>query len=108
MTEAIVNTLQEPIVILDANLEVVVGNRAFYDKFAVDYNQIHGKKFAALGSGEWNIPALVTLLAQVIPEKTKIEGYEVMHTFENLGWRVMILNARSLKQKINGKIYSFP
>jgi len=97
LTEAIVGTLSEPIVILDKDLRVVVGSRAFYDKFGVDYDKIRGKKFSELGSGEWNIPALTSLLAQVIPEKTKVEGYEVVHTFEKLGLRVMILNARSIK-----------
>ncbi|MCR4325560.1 MAG: PAS domain-containing protein, partial [Patescibacteria group bacterium] len=97
LTEAIVDTLSEPIVILDENLCVVVGNRAFYDKFAVNYHKIYGKKFSELGGGEWNIPALTTLLAQIIPEKTKVEGYEVIHTFERLGLRVMILNARPVK-----------
>lgn len=96
LTDAIVGTLREPIVILDSNLRVVVGSRAFYDTFEVDYGKIHGKKFAELGTGEWNIPALTTLLAQVIPDKTKVEGYEVIHTFERLGLRVMILNARSI------------
>lgn len=97
LMEAIVDTLREPIIILDKNLCVVVGSRAFYDKFEVDYDKIHGKKFSELGNGEWNIPALTSLLAQVLPEKTKIEGYEVIHTFERLGLRVMILNARSIK-----------
>jgi len=96
LTNAIVDTLREPIVILDSDLRVVVGNQAFYDTFEVDYGKIHGKKFAELGNGEWNIPALVTLLKQVIPEKTNVEAYEVIHTFERLGLRVMILNARSI------------
>lgn len=94
---AIVDTLREPIVILDSSLCVVVGNRAFYSTFGVDYSKIHGKKFSELGNGEWNIPALLTLLAQIIPQKTRVEGYEVIHTFEKLGLRVMILNARSIK-----------
>ena len=97
LTLAIIDTLREPIVILDKKLRVVVGSRAFYDRFGVDYNKIHGKEFSKLGSGEWDIPALISLLAQVIPEKTKVEGYEVVHTFERLGLRVMILNARSIK-----------
>lgn len=96
LTEAIVDTLREPIVILDKDLRVVVGNRAFYGTFDVDYGSVHGKEFSTLGTGEWNIPALISLLAQIIPQKTKIEGYEVMHTFERLGLRVMILNARSI------------
>ncbi len=94
---AIVETLREPIVILDKHLRVVVGNRAFYDKFGVDYGKIHGKEFSKLGGGEWNIPAFISLLTQVIPEKTKVEGYEVVHTFERLGLRVMVLNARSIR-----------
>lgn len=97
LTEAIVDTLREPIVILDKNLRVVVGSRAFYDKFDVDYRKIHGKEFSKLGNGEWNIPALISLLTQVIPGNTKVEGYEVVRTFERLGLRVMILNARSIK-----------
>jgi chemotaxis protein methyltransferase CheR len=97
LSEVIIDTLREPIVILDKNLRVVVGSRAFYDKFGVDYKKIQGKEFSKLGSGEWNIPALISLLRQVIPEKTKVEGYEVVHTFERLGLRVMILNARSIK-----------
>ncbi len=101
LTKAIVGTLKEPIVILDSNLCVVVGNRAFYDKFAVDYQKIQGKKFSKLGGGEWDIPALTSLLKQVIPEKTKVEGYEVVHTFDRLGLRVMVIDARSIK--INSK-----
>jgi PAS domain S-box-containing protein len=97
LTEAIVDTLREPIIILDENLRVVIGSRAYYDKFGVDHSKIHGKEFSKLGNGEWDIPALTALLAQVIPEKTSVEGYEVVHTFERLGLRVMILNARSIK-----------
>ena len=97
LTPAIIDTLREPIVILDKNLRVVVGSRAFYSKFGVDYRKIQGKEFSKLGNGEWDIPALISLLAHVIPEKTKVEGYEVVHTFERLGLRVMILNARSIK-----------
>lgn len=97
LTNAIVEALREPIVILDKSLRVVAGNRAFYEKFGVDYRKINGKKFEKLGTGEWNVPALVSLLTQVIPEKTKIEGYEVIHTFKKLGLRVMVLNARSIK-----------
>ena len=105
LTSAIVNTLREPIVILDANLCVVVGNHAFYDKFKVDYRKIRGKKFSKLGNGEWNIPALTSLLTQVIPEKTMIEGYEVIHIFERLGLRVMILNARTIEMHKNQDIF---
>lgn len=105
LTDAIVDTLREPIVILDSNMHVVVGNNAFYEKFEVDYEAIRRKKFSELGNGEWNIPALTSLLSQVISEKTKVEGYEVIHTFERIGKRVMILNARSLLNSENKDIF---
>lgn len=97
LSKAIVETLSEPIVILDRNLCVVAGNGAFYKKFNVDYAKIHGKRFDALGSGEWNIPALTSLLEQVLPTKTKINGYEVVHTFEEIGLRVMLMDAHPIE-----------
>lgn len=97
LTEAIVGTLREPIIILDKDLRVIVASRAFYDTFNVKYEQVHGKIFFELGNGEWNIPALHTLLEQVIPEKTTVEGYEVDHNFERLGSRIMIISAREIK-----------
>jgi len=105
LADAIVDTLRESIVILDNDMRVVVGNSTFYDKFDVKHKEIQGKKFSQLGSGEWNIPALTSLLAQIIPEKTKVEGYEVVHTFEKIGMRVMVLNARSIESSANGRIY---
>lgn len=96
MLEAILGALREPVVILDADLRVIVANRAFYDTFDVKYEQVQGKSFSSLGSGEWNTPALRSLLEQIIPEKTAIEGYEVEHLFKKLGRRTMIINAHAI------------
>src|SRR3989344_9499819 len=97
LTEAIVGTVREPIIILDESCRVIVASRAFYDIFNVEYEQVHGKIFFELGNGEWNIPALRVLLEQIIPAKTAVEGYEVNHNFERLGSRIMIINARAIK-----------
>jgi len=97
LTEAIIGTLREPLIILDEKLHVIVASRAFYDIFKVEYEEVEGKMFYELGNGEWNIPALRTLLEQVIPEKAIVEGYEVEHDFERLGMRTMIINAREIK-----------
>ncbi len=97
LTAAIIGTLREPIIILDEDLRVVVASRAFYNTFKVEYEDISGTKFYDLGNGEWNIPSLRTLLEQIIPEKTVVEGYEVEHTFERLGSRTMLINARQIQ-----------
>ena len=97
LTQAIIGTLREPIIILDEDLRVIVASRAFYDTFEVQYKEVKGKKMYELGNGEWDIPALRVFLEKIIPEKTAVEGYEVEHDFERLGARIMIINARQIR-----------
>lgn len=96
LASAIIGTLREPILILSDDLRVVAANRAFYNTFKVEYENVRGVMIYELGNGEWNIPALRILLEQIIPEKTVVEGYEVEHNFERLGRRLMIINARGI------------
>ncbi len=96
LTQAIIATLREPIIILDERLCVIAANRAFYDVFNVEYEEVQGKIFFELGNGEWDIPALRVLLEQIIPEKKTVKEYEVEHRFERLGQRTMVINARQI------------
>lgn len=96
LTEAIIGTLHVPIVVLDENLRVIAASRAFYDTFQVEFQGIDGKLFYELGNGEWDIPQLRTLLEEIIPHKSVVEGYEVEHNFLRLGTRVMVINAREV------------
>jgi chemotaxis protein methyltransferase CheR len=47
-----------------------------------------------LGDGEWNIPALRTVLEDIIPKQRTVEANEVEYEFPIIGRRVMLLNAR--------------
>ncbi len=89
-------------VVLNGDLRVIMASRAFYDRFQTDYKDAHDKLFYELGDGQWNIPALRTLLEQVIPQKKNVEDYEIRHTFKDLGERVMIINAREINYE-NGQ-----
>jgi chemotaxis protein methyltransferase CheR len=91
------NTLREPTLILDESICVVFGNHIFCTVFDVTHEAILGKSFYELGGGEWDIPALRLFLAQIIPGETVLEGYEVKYSFEKLGPRIMILNARTMR-----------
>jgi two-component sensor histidine kinase len=97
LSDAIIGTIREPMVVLDGDLRVIVASAAFYNKFNTDYRDSHDKLFYELGNGQWDIPALRTLLEQILPEKKTIEGYEVVHDFEGLGKRNMVINAREIK-----------
>ena len=55
-----------------------------------------GRKLYLLGDGQWNIPALRTVLEDIIPKHRTVEAYEVEHEFPTIGRRVMLLNARQV------------
>ncbi|MDP9375331.1 MAG: PAS domain-containing protein, partial [Chloroflexota bacterium] len=97
--EAVVDTVREPLLVLDARLRVQTANRAFYHAFRVAPAETEGRPLYDLGGGGWAIPALRDLLEEIVPRDTAVEGYEVEHDFPRLGRRVMLLNARKLDRE---------
>ena len=97
--EAIVDTVREPLLVLDDGLRVVSANRAFYSGFHVAEKDTVGRLLYELGNHEWDIPQLRTLLAEVLPQKHVLTDFEVAHDFRTLGRRVMLLNARALVRR---------
>jgi two-component sensor histidine kinase len=96
LEEAIVDTVREPLIVLDDVLCVMVASRSFYRAFAVTPHETEGRPLYELGNGQWDIPALRELLTGVIPEHKTIEEFEVDHDFPTIGRRTMLLNARKV------------
>ena len=96
LAHAIVDTVREPIVVLDQELRVIVASRSFYQTFKVIPEATEGRLLYELGNGEWDIPKLRLLLEQIIPEHGTMEDFEVEHEFPALGHRTMCLNARQV------------
>jgi two-component sensor histidine kinase len=96
LAQGIVDTVREPVLVLDKDLRVVTASRSFYSGFKVNPSDTQGKLLYALGDGQWDIPKLRVLLENIIPEKGVMEGYEVEHEFPGLGRRTMCLNARQV------------
>ena len=94
--EGIVDTVREPVLVLDQDLRVIAANRSFYSAFRVSPEDTQGRLLYALGDGQWAIPKLRALLEKILPEKGMMEGYEVEHEFPGLGLRTMCLNARQV------------
>ncbi len=102
--KSIVDTVREPLVVLDDELKVISANNSFYDKFKVDEEETEGKLLYKLGNNQWDIPKLRELLEKILPRDQKFENFEVEHVFPGLGHRKMLLNGRKLQEKrINGK-----
>lgn len=96
LAELIVDTIREGLLVLDFDLRVKAANESFYLTFDVSQENTIGTLIYELGNGQWNIPALRTLLEEVLPNNKAFRNYEVSHDFEQIGRRVMVLNARQL------------
>src|SRR5215216_1513174 len=93
----IVDTVREPLLILDTTLRVRSANRAFYQTFQVSPEETVDRLIYELGNGQWDIPDLRTLLEDIIPASSVFNDFELEHTFPNIGRRVMLLNGRKLR-----------
>ncbi len=100
----IVDTVREPLLILDATLRVRSANRAFYQTFHVTPAETEGRLIYELGNGQWDIPDLRTLLEDIVPKSSVFDDFELEHTFPAIGRRVMLLNARKLQAGHHGEL----
>lgn len=96
LAQAIFDTVREPLLVLDKDLRVVAASRSFYLTFRVNRQETQGRLLYALGNGQWDIPALRTLLEKIAPEHGVMDDYVVEHEFPEIGQRVMLLNARKV------------
>lgn len=60
--EGIVDTVREPLLVLDEHRKVRSANRSFYRKFQVTREEVEGKAFDQLGDPRWVPPVLLTAL----------------------------------------------
>ena len=94
----VVDTVREPLLILDSSLRVHSANRAFYQTFHVSSEETENQLIYHLGNGQWDIPDLRTLLEDIVPTSSVFNDFELEHDFPVIGRRVMLLNARKLRQ----------
>ena len=94
--QSIVDTVREPVLVLDKDLRVIAASRSFYSAFKVSPEDTEGRLLYALSDGQWDIPKLRLLLEKIIPERGVMEGYEVEHEFPGIGSRTICLNARQV------------
>mgnify|MGYP000243180397 CR=1 FL=1 len=96
--EAFVETMREPILILDRDLRVRMANESFLRTFRAARADTEGHPLFDLGNGQWEIPELRQLLKDLIGSSAVFRDFEVAHDFPAIGRRTMVLNARLLNQ----------
>src|SRR6202165_3048889 len=100
----IVDTVREPLLMLDSTLRVRSANRAFYQTFQVSLEETEDRLIYQLGNGQWDIPALRTRLEDIVPKSAVFNDFELEHDFPAIGRRVMLLNARKLQAGHHGEL----
>ncbi len=95
--ESIINTVREPLIVLDAKIRVISANRSFYETFKVNPLETEGKVLYELGDRQWDIPKLRQLLGNILPDSSVFEDYEITHFFPEIGKKTMLLNARQIR-----------
>lgn len=99
MAENIVDTVREPLVILNEDLTVHSVNQSFYRFFQTNPEDTIGRPLYEIEHGYLNIPALQTLIERILPEKNPFEDFEITHDFPRIGQKTLLLNARRLDKQ---------
>src|SRR5579859_458770 len=102
-SEAIIDAVPVPLLVLGFDLRVIYANPAFCAHFRVSREETERKFLHRLGNEQWNIPKLRALLEEVAADDTPVKDFEVAHDFPVLGARTMILNARTIEDAHGGK-----
>jgi signal transduction histidine kinase len=94
----ILDTVREPLLVLDPEFRVQRANRAFAQTFDVELDETIGRVLFTLGDGQWDIPPLHELLRDRLTLHPDLQDVEVDHVFPHIGRKVMLLNARVVQQ----------
>jgi two-component system CheB/CheR fusion protein len=94
--ENIVETVREPLVVLNSDLKILTANHSFFDTFNVTSEDTIGNFLYDLGNRQWDIPKLRLLVEEILPKDTVINNYEVEHDFPGIGHKTVLLNARQI------------
>jgi PAS domain S-box-containing protein len=97
--ENIVETVREPLLVLNPDMKILTANHSFCDTFKVTPEETVGNFIFDLGNRQWDIPGLRVLLEEILPNETIFNDYEVEHNFPGIGFKTILLNARQIFRK---------
>jgi two-component system CheB/CheR fusion protein len=95
--EAFVKTVRDSVLVLDSKLKVEKATSFFYEKFQLTPGETEGSSIYQIGDGQWNIPAMRTLLEEILPQNSEVKDFEIDHEFHRTGRKRIFLNVRRLE-----------
>lgn len=96
LAQCIVDTIRDPLVVLEHDLTIVTASKAFLTIFGITEEQTRGRHVFELGQRQWDVPGLRDMMERVLTDNQPIERFEIEDDFPGLGRRVFNLNARKI------------
>ena len=96
LAQAIVDTVRDPLLVLDRDFRVTAASRFFLNVFEVLPEDVIGRSVYEILHGCFKIARLVSLLNKILPEHAATEDFEIDAVFTHLGRRALIVNAREV------------
>jgi two-component sensor histidine kinase len=103
LAQIIVETVREPLLVLDHDLKILVASASFHKVFQIGSKDTPGQLLFALDEGGWDIPTLHTLLERSLVDQTVVEGFLVEQEFPRIGRRIFLLHARKVLDTKEGQ-----
>jgi len=95
-SQAIVETVPGPLVVLDADMRVIIANGAFYTTLKLHRQGTEGTILYELAGGQWNVPALREKLELALAENRSFADLELAADFPRVGKKILLLQGRRL------------
>ncbi|OXA75916.1 Methylase of chemotaxis methyl-accepting proteins [Flavobacterium aquidurense] len=96
-SESIVNTIREPLLIIDRDFFIKSANPAFYTYFETTEKETEGHSFFEIGDCQWDIPEFKELLFKMFSEKKSVLDFKVDTLCNGTGKKIMIVNAHQIQ-----------
>jgi len=96
---AIVRTIREPLVVLDADCRIGLANEAYYRLFDETPDAITGRLLWETGHGVWNDAGLRRELEGACEGRLNLENFEIKRTVSGAGERTLVLNAQAVRRE---------
>jgi len=102
--ESIIETLHEPLIILDKKWRIKKANQAFYKDFKLKEVDCIGKVIFDLQNNSWNIPGLQNAFFKIQKKKEKVIDLEATHNFPSIGLRTICFNLQAIKSEMEEQL----
>ncbi len=100
--ESIIETIPDPLVVINAEMRTKSANTAFYQFFQVTPFQVEHHLFWELENGQWDHPQIRRLLEDAQAMKQSFYDFEIEQDFPTIGHKVLRLSGRPIISGMNG------